>query len=480
MDIKIKFGISAFLIILLQSSLKILGVIVTGSLSFLSETVDTLSDIVFAFLTIYSIYLSQRPPDYEHMYGHSKMDSIGAMIQGAFLITTYIFLIINAIEAIINQAFIVNNADFGFQILIISFLINIFYSRILIWQGKKRRSLSLQIQGLNLFQDSLRAIIVIVSFILVLFFNITYLDPFFSIAISIWIILTAIKLLRKGVADLADVNPVSSHIIEELREKIFKLEHVNAVEDLKVRASGDKLFIDVWLSVEDHISIIHANEITKAISSMCKSYFPPYSVETIVEMNPLGGEVSIGEKIINLLHSMTSEFHDILEFKDLNVFSIEDEYFLSITIVVAQDLSLTAAHEISYDFEKELKREEPLISRVITHIESSILSGRLSTKQLACKRFNQEELKLIQKKIEIILKTEPEVKGYHGFELWSTTDFCILELHIFFDGRLNISKVHEIITKLEEKVSKSLNIEDLNEIIFHSEPLKGRKDGIIF
>ncbi|MFX1414291.1 MAG: cation diffusion facilitator family transporter, partial [Promethearchaeota archaeon] len=261
MDIKLKFGISAFLIILLQSSLKILGVIITGSLSFLSETVDTLSDIFFVFLTIFSIYFSQRPPDYEHMYGHSKLDSIGAMIQGVFLITTYFFLIINAIQVIIEQSYSVNNPGFGFQILVISFLINIVYSRILIWQGRKRKSLSLQVQGLNLFQDSLRAIIVIISFILVLFLNITFLDPVFSIVLSIWIILSAIILLRKGIIDLADVNPVSSHIIEEIREKIFKLEHVNAVEDLKVRASGNQLFIDVRLSVEDHISIVHANEI---------------------------------------------------------------------------------------------------------------------------------------------------------------------------------------------------------------------------
>ncbi|MFW9770876.1 MAG: cation diffusion facilitator family transporter [Candidatus Thorarchaeota archaeon] len=479
MDIKLKFGISAFLIILLQSSLKILGVIITGSLSFLSETVDTLSDIFFVFLTIFSIYFSQRPPDYEHMYGHSKLDSIGAMIQGVFLITTYFFLIINAIQVIIEQSYSVNNPGFGFQILVISFLINIVYSRILIWQGRKRKSLSLQVQGLNLFQDSLRAIIVIISFILVLFLNITFLDPVFSIVLSIWIILSAIILLRKGIIDLADVNPISSHIIEEIREKIFKLEHVNAVEDLKVRASGNQLFIDVRLSVEDHISIVHANEITKAISSMCKSYFPPYKVESIIEMNPLGGEISMGEKIINLLPSMKSEFHEILEFKDLNVFSIEDVYFLSITIVINQDLSLNAAHEICNNFEKELKREEPLISRVITHIESRELAG-LSTKQLVCKRFSQDELQVIQEKIEAILKTQPEVKGYHGFELWSTPDFCILELHIFFDGNLNISMVHKIITKLEKKVIKTIKIKNLNEIVFHSEPLKGRKDGIIF
>ncbi|GAH46179.1 unnamed protein product, partial [marine sediment metagenome] len=55
MDIKIKYGIIALIIILIQSSLKTVGVLITGSLSFLSETVDTLTDIFFVSLTIYSL-----------------------------------------------------------------------------------------------------------------------------------------------------------------------------------------------------------------------------------------------------------------------------------------------------------------------------------------------------------------------------------------------------------------------------------------
>ena len=162
------------------------------------------------------------------------------------------------------------------------------------------------------------------------------------------------------------------------------------------------------------------------------------------------------------------------------MFRLEDTYFLSITIVVDENLSLEEAHNICNQFEDELKNEEPLISRLITHIESGILSEKLTTQQFTCKRFNEEELKIIKQKVENILRTQPEVKGYHGFEFWSTSDFCILELHIFFNGKLNISMVHEIVSNLEKKVKETLNIKELHEIIFHSEPLKGRTNAILF
>jgi divalent metal cation (Fe/Co/Zn/Cd) transporter len=65
-------------------------------------------------------------------------------------------------------------------------------------------------------------------------------------------------------------------------------------------------------------------------------------------------------------------------------------------------------------------------------------------------------------------------------EFWTALDFCVLELHVFFDGFLNISLVHNIITNLERNLKELLLKENLTEIILHSEPIQGRTDGIIF
>ncbi|GAJ14238.1 unnamed protein product, partial [marine sediment metagenome] len=86
----------------------------------------------------------------------------------------------------------------------------------------------------------------------------------------------------------------------------------------------------------------------------------------------------------------------------------------------------------------------------------------------------------IQITLESLLKSIPEVKGYHGLEFWAALDFCALELHVFFDGSLNISKVHNIVSNLEQQIKESLKIENLTEIIIHSEPLEGRTDGTFF
>ncbi|NVM16552.1 MAG: cation diffusion facilitator family transporter [Candidatus Lokiarchaeota archaeon] len=480
MDIKIKYGLIAFFIILIQSSLKTVGVLITGSLSFLSETIDTLTDIFFVSLTLYSLYVSQKPPDFEHMYGHSKIDSLGGLVQGVILVNIYSVLIFVAIQTIFTGSFGIINPGLGFLILLISFIINLVFSRILIWQGKKQNSLSLKIQGLNLFQDSLRALIVIINFVITIFFSVQFLDPYFSIVLSILIIISSINLSKEGIKDLLDVNPINSLIIEEIKLSVFNLEHVNGVEELKVRFSGTTLFLEIRLSVEDHISVVHANEITKSIRSLSKKFFPSYNVETLVEMNPLSGESSLGEKIFNLLYTMKSEFKEISDFKDLNIFRIENDYFLSLAIIVDDSLSLEEAHELSSLFERQLQEQVTFISRIITHIESQTMLKNSLIDHLVCTPIEPEKKKEIQASLHSLLKSIPEVKGYHGLEFWAALDFCLLELHVFFNGALNITRVHTLITEVEQQIKNTLNIENLTEVILHSEPVEGRTDGIIF
>ena len=185
MNIKLKFAFLTLIVILFQSSLKLVGVLITGSLSFLSETADTFTDILFVSITLYSLYQSQKPADYEHMYGHSKIDSISGLIQGIILMNVYIILIYTAIQTIITSRFDVLNPEIGLILLLISFLVNLFFSRILISKGRQQKSLTMEIQGLNLFQDSMRAIVVFLSFIFA-YFDIIFIDPILSIILSIW------------------------------------------------------------------------------------------------------------------------------------------------------------------------------------------------------------------------------------------------------------------------------------------------------
>ncbi len=479
MDIKLKFGIASLTVVIFQTILKLIGTLLTNSLSLLSETVDTITDIGFVSLTIYSLYHSQRPPDYEHMYGHRKIESVGALIQAIILLNLYGILIIYAIQVILEANFFTSNPDIGIYILFISIGINLGFSRILIWQGRKKKSLVLEMQGLNLFQDSMRGFVVVINFVLALF-GVLFIDPIFSIGLSIYIIITALILSRSSIQELLDTNPIDFKIIEGIRQEIFNLDHVIGVEDLRIRTSGSDLFLEVHLNIEDHISIVHANEITSAIRLLTKQSFPNYEIMCTIEMHPMKGEESLSEELINLVTSMIPEFPGIIDVKDFNIVKLENENFLSIIIIVDENLSLSNAHKLCSDFEGALKDRVPLIFNIITHIEPQ---ARQSKACFVIRGETEQDLRIIaetKQKVEEVLRKEPYILGFHDFKLISAGEVCILELHVFFDGALNISKVHDYLTRIEQILKSEIEIVELQDIILHSEPLQEREDSLIF
>jgi len=177
---------------------------------------------------------------------------------------------------------------------------------------------------------------------------------------------------------------------------------------------------------------------------------------------------------------MKSEYPIIIDFKDLNIFRIENDYFLSLVVIFDENLSLTEAHSLSSHFEKEIKMQAPLISRVVTHIEGQPYSKILIPDQIKCAEVGPEMIKQISEEVEEVLRKHEYVRGYHGLEFWATLDYCILEVHVFFDGSLNISQTHDHTTELEINIREKLGIDNLDTILLHSEPIEGRKEGVIF
>ncbi len=177
---------------------------------------------------------------------------------------------------------------------------------------------------------------------------------------------------------------------------------------------------------------------------------------------------------------MKTEYPQIINFKDLNIFILEENYFISLVVIVEESLSLTEAHNICTHFEKEIKLQAPHISRVITHLEGQPSSKKLASSQIKCSDVGDEMIGIIKQAVEEELRAHLQVRGYHGLEFWATFDYCILELHVFFDGSLNISETHNYITELEGKIREKLGIDNLDTIFLHSEPFESQKKGIIF
>ena len=121
--------------------------------------------------------------------------------------------------------------------------------------------------------------------------------------------------------------------------------------------------------------------------------------------------------------------------------------------MMEENLLLRKAHEICTIFENELKSQASSIYRIISHIEAGQNSRKLIQHTIQ-KDFSIREKNQLKNEVEIILKNNKKIKGYHGFELWNILDFYVLELHIFLEGDLKIALVHKYTDELEQELRK--------------------------
>ncbi len=65
--------------------IKITAWYITQSLAILTDALESIVNIIAGLIGIYSLYLSSKPRDDTHPYGHGKVEFISAAIEGTLI-----------------------------------------------------------------------------------------------------------------------------------------------------------------------------------------------------------------------------------------------------------------------------------------------------------------------------------------------------------------------------------------------------------
>jgi len=83
----------------LKTSVGVLG----HSPALLADGINSTSDVAYSIVVSIFVRLAHKPADDEHPYGHSQLESIGAVVIGSFVITTAIAIFWNSINTIYDH-----------------------------------------------------------------------------------------------------------------------------------------------------------------------------------------------------------------------------------------------------------------------------------------------------------------------------------------------------------------------------------------
>src|SRR5262249_19211706 len=126
---------------------------ITGSVAILTDALESVVNVIAGLIGVYSLYVSAKPKDVDHPYGHGKVEFISSAIEGTLIGVAGLIIIIEAINNLRHEH-VVRKLDFGIYLVAATAIINYVAGTICINAGKKSNSLALIAGGKHLRADT--------------------------------------------------------------------------------------------------------------------------------------------------------------------------------------------------------------------------------------------------------------------------------------------------------------------------------------
>jgi cation diffusion facilitator family transporter len=273
MNLKKKAAIISLIIGIGMFLGKTTAYLLTNSAAIFSDAAESVVHVLATSMALFSIYLSSKPADKTHLYGHGNIEYFSAGTEGLLIVIAAIVIIYTAVLEIVNGSNL-KQLDIGVAIVAAAGGINLFLGIYLVRTGKNTNSLTLVADGKHVLTDSYTSIGVLIGIILVMSTGFELLDPFFAIAVAVNIIFTGYKLVRESVGGL--MNETHPETLQKISDQLikFKKDYWIDLHELRFWRSGDKMFTDFHLILPWYFTIQQSHTEENEIEDLLLKEFP--------------------------------------------------------------------------------------------------------------------------------------------------------------------------------------------------------------
>jgi cation diffusion facilitator family transporter len=251
----------------------------TNSDAVFSDAMESIVNIIAAFMGLYSLYLAAKPRDREHPYGHGKVEFVTSGIEGALIIFAGVVIIVQSIDSLLHGN-IPKQLDWGIIIITVTAAINYLLGYLSYQKGIKENSLVLQSSGKHLQSDTWTTLGVVISLILVYVTNLYWIDAAVSLLFGGYIILVGYKIIRKalsGIMDEADIGMLS-RLADFLNEN-RKPQWID-LHKIRIQQHGSGLHIDAHLTLPWYLELREAHQSMEEMYKLIGS-----NTDRVIEFN---------------------------------------------------------------------------------------------------------------------------------------------------------------------------------------------------
>ncbi|MFA5069068.1 MAG: cation diffusion facilitator family transporter [Candidatus Omnitrophota bacterium] len=270
MDARFKRIRKILLVVLLLNWLVALAKIVYGyiiqSTAMCADGFHSFSDGASNLIGLTGAWVASRPKDKDHPYGHKKYETFAAIIIAIVLFILSYSIIRNGLGRFFNR--IVPDIDnTSFIIMLITVAIN---AAVYLYEKTRATILSsdiLSADAQHTKSDIFVSISVICAFIAVKT-GFPVIDPVVSICIAFLIAHSAVIILKESSGILCDKSVLDE---ERIKGIVLSFDGVKGCHNIRTRGRPDDTHIDLHITVDAHMPIGKAHELSHRIDETIKS-----------------------------------------------------------------------------------------------------------------------------------------------------------------------------------------------------------------
>jgi len=256
----------------------------THSVGILASLIHSSLDLFAAITTFVAVRYGARRPDGNYRYGHGKVESFAAVLQVCLIVVVAFHLLEHSFE-ILHEPEDVEQSALAITVLIVFIVVSTFLLLAQGWAVRETGSIAVRGDRAHYFADLIANLFVIAGILFVTYTPFKRADVIVGIIMGLWLLLTAMRITSIAWAQLMD-----KELSAKERDLIIKLamkdDAIIAVHDLRTRASGPHVHIQMRLDLDSHLSLSDAHDVILAAEQRMMQVYK--AADILIHPHPTG------------------------------------------------------------------------------------------------------------------------------------------------------------------------------------------------
>ncbi len=344
----------------------------SGSLALIADAFHTLSDIGTSIIVLISFFITAKPSDAEHPFGHQRAEYISAIIMATILAVTGLELLKSAIDRLLHPV------PFSAPL----WLIGVLIGTILVKEGlfflsrhyaRMINSSALEADAWHHHQDAISTMMVVAAFGASRL-GFPYLDAPVGILIALYILYTAFQIAKKPVDQLLGLAP-SDKFLNDIEEIVLSFREVRGVHDIIVHQYGENSIFSLHIEVDENLTLNEAHNISEAVNAELRDRLKAY---VTIHVDPVMKRTPRYRAIESSIRQFCESNPNCETFHDLRIAGDDQHLHLYFDLVLSSHASKGSELELEEACRQYLQKKYPRLTYMTTKVEPRFSISRKS------------------------------------------------------------------------------------------------------